>query len=518
MSEQLQQRLNALSRQPELLRNLNRGIEREALRVDHSGDLARTPHPPAFGSALTHPQITTDFSEALLELVTPVATRLPDTIDQLDAIHRLVHGALGDELLWPGSMPCKLGADADIPVAWYGSSHVAQMKRRYRFGLVERYNPRMQTIAGIHYNFSPPEALWPLLQACDGNRGTLREYTDAQYFAAIRNFRRVGWVLLYCFGASPAICRSFLTRTYDCLEPFTSGTLHLPYGTSLRMGGLGYQSDAQAQMQLTYNDLDNYIAVLREAILTPHPDYRGIPADRQLRDGLLQIENELYSPIRPKRRPDKGEAPVRALKRGGVEYLEVRCIDLDPALPTGIDAAQMRFLDALLLYCLLQHSPPLDIDAGQMCSANFRRVVDEGRRPGLELQTEHGPRPLKDWGHDILDGVDAVAALLDEALGGEEHRRVCAWARAALDDPEQTISARQLRTLREEQTDYALLMMDYARRHHRHFLDRPLTPSERDTFEALRAASEREQAEAEARNTESFEAYLARYYEQYDMV
>lgn len=518
MTNTFQRRLHAVGEQPALLRELRRGIEREALRITADGTLAQTPHPPAFGSALTHPQITTDFSEALLELVTPVATALDDTIAQLDAVHRFIHGALGDELLWPGSMPCWLGADDDIPVAWYGTSHVGQMKRRYRFGLVERYGPRMQTIAGIHYNFSPPDAVWPLLQQSDGDDDALRSYTDAQYFATIRNFRRYGWLLLYAFGASPAICRSFLTRPYAPLEALTGGTLHLPYGTSLRMGGLGYQSDAQAQMQLTYNDLDGYIAELRKAILTPHPDYQHIPPDRQLRDGLLQIENELYGPIRPKRRPQKGEAPVRALRRGGVEYLEVRCIDLDPSLPTGIDAAQMQFLDALLLYCLLEPSPPLDEATGRDCSANFRRVVDEGRRPGLSLRSEGRDRPLQDWGHTILDGVTAVAGMLDSALGGDAHRQACLRVRSTLDDAEQTVSARQLTTLRAAGTDYARMIMDNARAHHRHFRERPLPPQAAADFEDMRALSLRQQAEAESADTGSFEAYLAHYYTQYDGV
>ena len=55
------------------LRQLLRGIEKESLRVDGDSRLASTPHPVCLGSPLTHPSITTDFSEAQLELITGVS-------------------------------------------------------------------------------------------------------------------------------------------------------------------------------------------------------------------------------------------------------------------------------------------------------------------------------------------------------------------------------------------------------------------------------------------------------------
>src|SRR3954466_8895039 len=158
------------------LRQIRRGIEKESLRVRADSKLALTPHPAALGSPLTHPHITTDFSESQLELITGVADPGDGGLGELARIHQFVYANIGDELLWASSMPCNLPADAQIPVGQYGSSHVARMKTIYRMGLSWRYGRRMQTISGIHYNFSFPEV------------------TSEGYFDLIRNFRRLSWL------------------------------------------------------------------------------------------------------------------------------------------------------------------------------------------------------------------------------------------------------------------------------------------------------------------------------------
>ncbi|HEY6131092.1 MAG TPA: glutamate--cysteine ligase, partial [Halioglobus sp.] len=337
MSSHLQKQLQALA-QPEtrgVLTSINRGIERECLRVTAEGKLAQTPHPIGLGSALTHDSITTDYSEALLEFITPVSTSIEECLQQLEDIHGFVYQQLGDEILWSASMPCIVAGDASIPVAQYGSSNVGRMKTVYRYGLGHRYGRLMQAIAGIHYNFSMPESYWDLAWQQDGRPGQKTDYITTRYLGLIRNFRRYSWLLIYLFGASPAVCASFLRgRDNHGLQPFDpeAASLFLPYGTALRMGGLGYNSDAQKHLNICYNSLDNYVQTLSSAIMQSHPPYRDIPSGldgnyQQLNDGLLQIENEFYSPIRPKRVVDAGEAPLCALVRAGIEYIEVRCVD-----------------------------------------------------------------------------------------------------------------------------------------------------------------------------------------------
>ncbi|MFZ3185316.1 MAG: glutamate--cysteine ligase, partial [Pseudomonas sp.] len=212
MNSLLPRRLGLLA-EPANLPLLNQclhGIERECLRVDGAGQLALTPHPPALGSALTHAQITTDYSESLLEFITPAEPDAAQTLADLEQIHRAAYSQLGDELLWSPSMPCPLPSEEQIPIARYGSSNIGKLKYVYRQGLALRYGKSMQCIAGIHYNFSLPEAIWPLLQSLDGDQQSARDYQSARYIGLIRNFRRYSWLLMYLFGASPALDAGFL--------------------------------------------------------------------------------------------------------------------------------------------------------------------------------------------------------------------------------------------------------------------------------------------------------------------
>jgi glutamate--cysteine ligase len=315
----LQGRLTALT--PARLKGMRRGIEKESLRAQPGGGLALTPHPAAMGSALTHPTITTDFSESQVELVTGAHKSPEAALRELTQLHQFTYGtmkALGDEMLWVSSMPCGLPTDETIPIARFGSSNVGRAKSVYRMGLSHRYGRRMQTISGIHYNWSLPEV------------------TSEQYFALIRNFRRQAFLLLYLFGASPAVCSTFVAGRQHELQTLSDSTMYMPHGTSLRMGRLGYQSDAQASLAVSYNSLDGYGASLQDALTRPYPAYEAVGIRNpggdynQLATTLLQIENEFYGTIRPKRVIYPGERPLHALRERGVEYIEVRLMDLDP--------------------------------------------------------------------------------------------------------------------------------------------------------------------------------------------
>src|SRR5688572_21113133 len=405
------------------LASLRRGIEKESLRVRADGSLALTPHPLALGSALTHPHITTDFSESQLELITGVHADADSCLQELNEIHQVVVRSIGDEVLWASSMPCNLPADEAIPIGRYGTSNVGRAKTVYRMGLSYRYGRRMQTISGIHYNFSVPGV---------GSDG---------YFALIRNFRRLSWLPLYLFGASPAVCTSFVDGRKHELAELAPGTLYLPYATSLRMGRLGYQSDAQANLHVSYNNLKSYSASLHEALTVPYPAYEKIgirdkDSYRQLSTSLLQIENEFYSPIRPKRRIKHAERPLHALRERGVEYVEVRLMDLDPFNPVGINARTMRFLDVLLLYCLLEQSPPDSPQELLAIARNKLRGAQEGRRPGLMLERRGEKVLLSDWGKEVVAACAPIAAELDAVHGGAAYRDALQAAMSSLNEPD----------------------------------------------------------------------------------
>ncbi len=521
----LNDRLQALAESEALssLGRINRGIEKESLRVSPTGGLAQTPHPPALGSALTHSSITTDYSEALLEFITPVRNDIAASVRDLEDIHSFVYQALDDEMLWCTSMPCIVAGDESIPVAQYGSSNVARMKTVYRLGLGHRYGRLMQAIAGVHYNWSMPTEFWVWEHAQGNAGGELRDYITQRYLGLIRNFRRLSWLLIYLFGASPAVCSSFLKgRDNHGLQPFDEQgrSLYLPHGTALRMGDLGYNSDAQKNLDICYNSLQNYVDTLVCAILQSHPQYCDIPAGedgnyQQLNDSLLQIENEFYSPIRPKRVAQSGETALSALVRGGIEYIEVRCVDVSPFHPVGIDQEQMRFLDAFLLYCLMQDSPPCDDNEQAEIDANLSAVVNRGRDPELQLQRDGQPVALEEWAAELIEQIRPVTTLFDSALGSHDYNASLESQSDKIADSEQTPSARILREMRERDLPFFRLAMSYSEQWAEYFRERELSDEVRAAFSRETQNSLAAQARLEAESSPTFEAYLDAYFSQY---
>ena len=217
------------------------------------------------------------------------------------------------------------------------------------------------------------------------NLGDLdRAFQTEAYFGLIRNFRRYSWLLIYLFGASPALCKSFIKDQPHDLENFDARSLYLPNATSLRMGRLGYQSVAQSALHISYNSLEEYMASMMGALTQSYPPYEALGVKvageyQQLNTALLQIENEFYGTIRPKRPIRSGERPLTALRDRGVEYVEVRCLDLNPFLPVGIDSQEARFIDVFLLYCLMAPSPNDSKRESASMGRNQLAVVEEGR-------------------------------------------------------------------------------------------------------------------------------------------
>ena len=485
---------------PERLLGIRRGIEKESLRATPAGTLALTPHPAALGSALTHPNITTDYSESQLELITGVHASVEQCLEELTNIHQFTYRALGDEQLWVSSMPCNLPTDETIPIGRYGSSNVGRAKSVYRMGLAHRYGRRMQTISGIHYNWSMPGI------------------SDAQYFALIRNFRRNAFLLLYLFGASPAVCSSFLAGRQHELQQLADGTMYMPHGTSLRMGRLGYQSDAQASLAVSYNSLEGYAASLHDALARPYPAYEAVgimnPGGEynQLATSLLQIENEFYGTIRPKRVIRPGERPLHALRERGVEYVEVRLMDLDPFVPIGIKAQTIRFLDVFLLHCLTTDSPP---DSPQEIAAlgrNQHRTAAFGREPGLALERDGRDVPLAQWGHEILAGCMPLAAALDEAHGTTDYSDAVRSGQALLDAPEMLPSARVLAAMeRDHGNSFIAFGRALSEQAKAKLLKLPYADALQARHEATARQSVEEQAVVEASDTLPFELFRQQY-------
>ena len=499
------------------LRQIRRGVEKESLRVDANGTLSKFPHPPGLGSPLTHPSITTDYSEALLEFITPVEESVAGVLNQLEKTHRFAYQHLHQERLWVTSMPCIVHGDNSIPIARYGSSNIGQMKHFYRVGLSSRYGRLMQAIAGIHYNFSLSDDFWSHWQEIQGNTLPAASYRSECYLALVRNFYRYTWLVAYLFGASPAVCGSFVEGKKHQLEPFGQSSYYLPYATSLRMSDLGYRSAVQEQVNFSLDNLDGYVEALRKATETPHTPYKdiGVKVDngyRQLNHNLLQIENEYYAPVRPKRVARSGEKPSHALRDRGIEYVEVRCLDLDPFSPVGIDQHTMCFLDLLLLHCLFEDSAPLSKHGIREINHNLQRVVLEGRRPELK-RLDGSSQTLTEEGSRLLDDLVTLATLLD-GTESTAYKDALRHQRSKFSNPENTPSAKTLRMMEEHDGSFFEFAMAQSIEHEKFFRRYPLTPADMVGFDTIAAESIAQQKDIEGSDEIGFDEFLANYFAQ----
>ena len=494
------------------------GLEKESLRVDSGGVISQRSHPRGLGSTLAHPHITTDFSEALIELITPPLSDTRQTLRFLHDLHVFVFEHLeGDETLWAASMPCRVKGDQSVPIARYGTSNVGMMKHVYRVGLSYRYGRIMQAIAGVHFNYSLPHAVWGPLQEIDGDTSPIARFASGRYFALIRNFQRMGWILPYLFGTSPALCRSFLDAVPDRFDRFDEGTRYLPHATSLRMSDIGYKNKSQAGLAISYDGLDQYVESLARAIETRSPEFErfGVGAEgeyRQLNCNVLQIENEYYSFVRPKQVARSGEKPSVALRRRGVEYVEIRALDVSPFDPSGVNETELRFLEALLILCLLTDSPPIDASEARKIDANQELVARGGRDPDLVLHRRDREQLLRDWAEEIVDSLSGICECLDSARADYPYRLALDEQRDAIRHPDSLPSARVLDEMRKSGESFFEFAMRKSEEHSSTWKAERLSAERQDELAAGSMKSLRDQARAEAGDAIDFAEYLRAYF------
>ena len=500
-----------------VLRGGRKGVEKESLRVTPDGDIVQTPHPPALGAPLTNENITTDFSESLIELVTPPFGETWELLQYLCDIHQFVYRHLDDELLWATSMPCVLAGDASIPLAQFGSSNVGRMKTVYRHGLGVRYGRIMQAISGVHFNYSFSPRLWGVLEDVNESKQARQSFVSEQYFGVLRNYRRYGWLVLYLFGTSPAVSKSFFAGRETTLPKLDADTFYEPFGTSLRMSDLGYRNKNQAGLSVSVNSLDEYVRDLSQAISTPYPPYEqmGVKIDgqyNQLNANILQIENEYYSYIRPKRVARSGERPTKALQRAGVEYVEVRALDVSAFDPVGVNQNKLRFLEAFLALCLLRESAPIGQNEQAGLDANHLLVARRGREPKLMLKREGRDFPMLDWARELLDAMQGLCELLDHGESARPYTSALEQQRAKIDDVERTPSARLLADMQQSGESFFQLAQRMSKLHKDYFLGL-YPPNERRLAEFAASAQESHEAQAriEAADKCDFDTYLAHY-------
>ncbi|MFA6037057.1 MAG: glutamate--cysteine ligase [Legionellales bacterium] len=503
-----------------LLNNTLAGIEKENLRVTDAAYLAQTPHPQVLGAALTHPFITTDYSESLLEMITPPIDNRKALLTWMEKLHTYVYPHLGEELLWSPSMPCVIPSQDDVPIAQYGTSHQGRFRTLYRIGLGHRYEKKMQTIAGIHFNYSFPLSFWEIWNDLYGKGQGLQATINENYFALLRNFLRHGWIIDYLFGASSAVDASFLSEHNRPagLLPYKQNSLYAPYACSLRMSDLGYHNSTQKKLNISFNSVKEYAQTLKNAVNTPYPPYQAIfekyGQDSQINANLLQIEAEYYAAIRPKHTASKSQAQSQALLQFGVEYLEVRAIDINPYLPLGINSEQIYFMEVFLLYCLLKDSPEFTAKDYSLISKNTQTVVFEGRKPGCLLQDLNTDQPilLSVWAGDIFSDLNQIAAFLDRHTEDKRYMQALNYFKERIKHPELLPSAIMLDDLLSKYNSFEDLGLTLSIKNKDYFKHKKLSALEIAEFDQIVRESLQEKRILEEQQTGSFEEFLAQYF------
>ncbi|MGD8911216.1 MAG: glutamate--cysteine ligase [Candidatus Thiodiazotropha sp.] len=523
MYKLLEERLEKLRQagQVGLLRGGLIGLEKEGLRVSPSGCISQKRHPEALGSALTNRYITTDYSEALTEIITPPSADRDEPLRFLSEAHYFLYQHLDDEILWSTSMPCVVENDDLIPIAQYGNSNAGMMKTVYRRGLGHRYGRVMQVIAGVHFNYSIPLPFWHVYQHLEQDESPIQRFISESYFAMLRNLQRVGWLIPYLFGASPAVCKSFLGGRPTTLQVFDDYSYYSPYATSLRMGDIGYQNSKEqgTGIKACYDCLHAYIETLSRAIETTCPIYQamGIKVDgryEQLNANILQIENEYYSTVRPKQIPEMMEKPIHALQRRGVRYVELRSLDVNVFHPLGIAEEQVFFIEALMLMCLLHTSPAINVAEQKEIDWNELTAAHQGRKPGLMLQRNGERISLQHWGLDICDALLPLCEILEEGMPGKPYSESLMIQRNRLQDANLTPSGRMLTEMQDKGESFFQFAQRMSKQHQHTFMQQEHSGQDQLLLQQEATDSWRRQRELEASDKVSFDQFLEDYFSQ----
>jgi glutamate--cysteine ligase len=286
------------------------GLEKENVRVDQSGHLALTPHPDKLGDKNIHPYITTDFSESQVEMVTPPLPTIHELHGFMETIHDIVTEYIGDELLWPQSLPPLLPDESKIPIAKFGEA--GKEKETYRELLARVYGKERQLISGIHFNFSFSDRMLSGLQESLGNTDEFGKFKEHVYFQLSRNIMRYRWLLIWLFGKSPKAEASFKVKS------LTTGyyeSVYCHHGISLRNCRSGYRN--KEDYFIDFSDSASYQSSIKQLV----------------KDGKLSFDKELYHPVRIKYHEDSPQ----------ISHIELRLLDLDPMEKIGISKTSLYF-------------------------------------------------------------------------------------------------------------------------------------------------------------------------------
>ncbi|PWJ41081.1 bifunctional glutamate--cysteine ligase GshA/glutathione synthetase GshB [Sediminitomix flava] len=384
----------------------NFGIEKENARVDKNGKLALTPHPSVFGDKAKHPFITTDFSESQIEMITPPMPSINEAMGFLQTIHDIVSLELDKgEYLWPQSAPPILPKDEEIPIARYGDSDTSA--EEYREMLSTIYGRKVQLISGVHFNFSFTEEWMERLYKASGEETSLNEFRNRLYMKLSRNFFRYRWLLIWLFGKSPAVHKTYIKDCIDRLPALEKDAYSFMEGTSVRSGVCGYRN--KVNPILNFDSWEQYQKSVDDLVT----------------DGSLKAKKELYTPLRLKSLGDEEN----------VSYLEVRTLDLNPLKKTGISKRTLHAIHLFLLYCLFKEEEgTLDKDQQQVAYTNNDLASTFGLRKDVELITYAGAKKgIQLWADEIIE--EMVTLLADYTSNNSDYQEALEYLSRLVTSP-----------------------------------------------------------------------------------
>ncbi|WP_425619564.1 glutamate--cysteine ligase [Buchnera aphidicola] len=515
MITDISKKISWLYNNPKILKGIYRGIERETLRIKKNGDFSKTKHPYFLGSSLTHKWITTDFSENLLEFITPATNNIDKLLSFLTDIHCFAASKMRHERMWPFSIPYSYKKKTNIQIAQYGSSNLGKMKSVYRTGLKYRYGDLINTISGIHYNFSFPILFWEYWKKQEEIDKNI-DYISQGYLHVIRNYYRFGWIIPYLFGSSPAI-PSFFLKNIKKKYPFKKNKeniFYLPWATSLRLSEIGYTNTNIIDLNIMFNDFNEYIESLQKSLITPSEKFINIGLKdkennfKQLNCNILQSENELYTQIRPKRNTQNDESPILALKNRGIEYLEIRSLDINPFSSIGINKDQILVLDLFLIWCALIDSPKINKTDFIFINKNWEKIIFKGRKPNqnMYIYQENQKKTFIEISEIILTDLKKIALILDINSDDMQYQTVCDKIKSLFINPELTYSAKFLNLLIEK--GIKKIGLNLSQKYYNEFININKFNRNKKIFEKETKYSHAKQKQIEQSDTLNFEEYI----------
>ncbi|WP_415348692.1 bifunctional glutamate--cysteine ligase GshA/glutathione synthetase GshB, partial [Clostridium perfringens] len=404
----------------------NFGLEKENVRVTERGNLALTPHPKAFGDREKNAYIKTDFSESQLEMVTPVCNTLEEVYSFICNLNKVVSLEImkNGEFLWPQSNPPILPREEEIPIAKLSNRE----DELYRENLSYKYGKKKQVISGIHYNFSFKEEFIELLYKELKVEKDFREFKDDIYLRMARNFQKYHWLLIYLTGASPVFHESYIEEIKEEGEKLGEDSYYIKDDTSLRNSSYGYKN--KKDYYISYNSIGEYAS-----------DIKNLVKDKE-----IQSIKEYYNPIRLKSLGS--EDMLESLLHKGIDYLEVRLLDLDPLSIQGVSKETLYLVHLFMIYTLLKENKEITYKDQEEFFKNHDMVALKGRNEEAVIYENGVPVLLKDKGREILSEMGEIVEILFS--NNEEFKNVIKRALEKINNPHDTISEKLIKDIKEE--------------------------------------------------------------------